>query len=176
LRLEYITEVDPETADFVGKLQSRELSKRGAAELNWIAQHPWVLPAPLEEGQEKNYYFSATAKESVCFMFKVFNSKGLMLGFVMLRVINGRLTVPYCYMSMGHVDEIFRVIGEHVVALPVDRLAICRPELRESMSRLKFPCLARTERLRSWIVGKVYGSTGSNQMDIQDGDGDLAFS
>ncbi len=175
LRLEYIAEVDAETSDFVRQLQDRDLHKRGAPELNWIAKYPWVLPAPLEQGHSKSYYFSATAKESACFMLKVYDSKGVMIGFIMLRLINGQLKVPYCYMQDDHVEEIFRVIGEHAVTLRVSSLTISRPELRESLRRLRFPCLARMKRLKSWMIGNVYGNKVSGQFEIQDGDGDCAF-
>jgi hypothetical protein len=126
LQVEYVAEVDPETADFVGKLQDRDLSRRGAPELNWIAQYPWILSAPLEQGRSKNFYFSATAKESVCLMLKVYDSKGLMIGFIMLRLIDGQLKVPYCYMHSDRAEEVFRVIGEHAVTLRVDTLRISR--------------------------------------------------
>jgi hypothetical protein len=175
LRLEYIAEIDPETADFVRKLQDHDLSRRGPSELNWIAQYPWVLSAPLKQGRVENFYFSATAKESACFMLKIFDSKDLMIGFIMLRLTNGHLMVPYCYTHSDYVQEIFRVIGEHAVTLPVHALTIGRAALRESLQRLRFPCLAKMKSAKSWIVGNVYGSKVSGQLEIQDGDGDCAF-
>ena len=40
-----------------------------------------------------------------------------MIGFLMLRFIDGQLKIPYCYMRSNHADAVFRVIGEHAVAL-----------------------------------------------------------
>ena len=174
-RLEYIAEVDSETADFVRELQERELSKRGAAEINWIAQYPWVLAAPVAQRAERNFYFSASAKQSACYMLKVFSSDNRMIAFVMLRLTEGHLTVPFCYMAEQYADEVFRVIGEHAVALRVHTLTICRSQLRESLIRLKFPCIATKEQSRSWIVGKVYQPKLQGKYEMQDGDGDCAF-
>jgi hypothetical protein len=72
-------------------------------------------------------------------MFKVFDSKGTMIRFVMLRLIDGQLKVPYCYMQSKHADAVLRVIGEHAVTLGVDTLMISRSELRESLRRLSSP-------------------------------------
>jgi hypothetical protein len=176
LRLEYILEIDPQTADFLKKKQVSDLTRKGAAELTWIANNPWVLSAPLDGGAREKYYFSSTAKQSACFMFKVFDSRDEMVGFAMLRLIDGHLTVPYCCSSEGHGDQIFRVIGEHVVELPVDSMTLCRPELKDSMQRLKIPCLARLKRRQAWIIGRgMFSGSSPTELDMQDGDGDCAF-
>ena len=175
LQIEYIAEVDLETADFIGRLQSREFSRRGAAEMNWIAKHPWVLAAPIAGNSNRAFYFSTDARESDCFMMKVFSADKRMIGFVMLRLIDGNLTVPFCYMSKQYANEMFRVVGEHAVALGAHTLTICRAELRQSLTRLKFPYIARAEDLRSWILGSVYKAKIEGNFETQDGDGDCAF-
>ncbi len=175
LRVEYITAVDPETADFVNKLRDHDLHRMGAPELNWIAQSPWILTAPLKEGTVKNYYFSATAKESLCLMIKILESKGSLIGFAILTLINGHLRVPYCYMQPEHADEVFRVIGEHAVALRAESLTLGRSELKASMRRLRFPCLLRSQRLRRWTIGNLYAGKVTRCAQIQDGAGDCAF-
>lgn len=79
-------------------------------------------------------------------------------------------------MHSKYVQEIFRVIGEHAVTLPVYTLTISRAELRESLRRLRLPCLVKMKRVRRWVVGHAFGSKVSGQFEIQDGDGDCAFS
>jgi hypothetical protein len=175
LRLEYITELDPQTTDFVRELQEQDLHRRGAAEFNWIAQCPWIISAPLKEGRDKRYPFAAAAKESLCFMLKVFDSERTMIGFLILRIVDGQLKIPYCYMRSNRADEIFRVIAEHAVVLPIHTLLVSQSELRASMDRLKFPCLGRVTRSKSWVIGNVYGTKVAGQLRIQDGDGDCAF-
>jgi hypothetical protein len=175
LRLEYIAEVDTETSGFIQQLQDADLHRRGAHEFYWIARWPWILSAPVNDGRDKRYYFAATANESLCLMVKVYDLTDIMIGFLMLRFIDGQLKIPYCYMRSNHADAMFRVIGEHVVALPVDTVTIGRAALRESLRRLKFPCLAKRKSAKSWIVGNVYGTKVSGQFEIQDGDGDCAF-
>jgi hypothetical protein len=175
LRLEYIAEVDSQTADFIAQLQGREITRRSAAEMNWIAQHPWVLAAPLGRKGERAFYFSTTARESICFMLKVFSPDDAMIGFAMLRLIDGNLTVPFCYTPKQYANQMFRVIGEHAVALGASTLTICRTELRESLQRLKFPSIARTEKPRSWILGRVFKAKIHGEFEMQDGDGDCAF-
>jgi hypothetical protein len=175
LRVEYIAEVDPQTADFIAQLQGREISRRSAFEINWIAQHPWVLAAPIAKKGGRTFYFSTTATESVCFMMKVFSGENTMIGFVMLRLIDGNLTVPLCYMPKQYANQMFRVIAEHAVALRAHSVTICRAELRESLTRLKFPCIARTKESRSWILGSAYKAKIQGEFETQDGDGDCAF-
>jgi hypothetical protein len=156
LRMEYIAEVDSETGDFIAQLQGREISGRSASEMNWIARHPWVLAAPIAKKGERTFYFSAIARESNCFMMKVFSADNRMIGFIMLRLIDGNLTVPFCYNSKQYASEMFRVIGGQAVALRAHTLTICRTELRESLTKLRFPYIARTKESRSWILGNAY--------------------
>lgn len=175
LRVEYIAEVDSQTANFIAQFQGHEICRRSASEMNWIAQHPWVLAAPIAKKGESAFYFSATARESICLMIKVFSADNIMIGFVMLRLIDGKLTIPFCYMPKQYANQMFRVIGEHAVALRAHTLTICRAELRESLTQLKFPCIARTKESRSWILGSVYGANFRGEFEMQDGDGDCAF-
>jgi hypothetical protein len=175
LRVEYIAEVDSQTANFIAQFQCHEISRRGASEINWIAQHPWVLAAPIAKGREGAFRFSTTAKQSICLMLKIFSVDNTMIGFAMLRLIDGNLTVPFCYMPKECGDQMFRVIGEHAVALRAYTLTICRTELRESLTRLKFPCIARIKKTRSWIGGIVYKAKIQGELEMQDGDGDCAF-
>jgi hypothetical protein len=175
LRVEYIAEVDSQTADFIAQFQGREISRRSTAEINWIAENPWVLAAPVAGNGGSAFYFSSTARESICLMMKVFAANNMMIGFVMLRFIDGKLTIPFCYMPKQYANHMFRVIAEHAIALRAHTLTICRAELRESLIQLKFPCIARTKESRSWMVGTVYGTNGRGEFEIQDGDGDCAF-
>lgn len=175
LRVEYIAEVDSQTADFIAQFQGREISRRSTAEINWIAEHPWVLAAPIAGNGNRAFYFSTNARESDCFMVKVFSADKRMIGFVMLRLIDGNLTVPFCYMSKQYANEMFRVVGEHAVALGAHTLTICRAELRQSLSQLKFPYIARAKDSRSWILGNVYKAKIEGNFETQDGDGDCAF-
>jgi hypothetical protein len=78
-------------------------------------------------------------------------------------------------MSVQYSDQVFRVIGEHAVALRVHTLTICRKELRESLIRLKFPRIATRKESRSWILGNVYKRKLPGEFEMQDGDGDCAF-
>jgi hypothetical protein len=175
LGVEYIAEVDSQTADFIAQHQGNEISKRSAPEINWIAQYPWVLAAPLAKKGDRTFYFSTTARESICLMMKVFSADRIMIGFVMLRLIDGNLTIPFCYMPKEYADQVFRVIGEHAVALRAHMLTICRTELSESLARLKFPCIARIKESRSWVLGKAYKAKIRGEFEMQDGDGDCAF-
>ena len=174
-RLEYVAEVDSQTASFIGQLQGDELTKRGAAEINWIAQHPWVLASPIGTSDNGSFYFSSTARDSICLMVKVFSPEKAMIGFIMLRVINGHLTVPYCYMLENCADKILAVIGEHVVALQVHTVTVCRAELRDAIVRQSFPCVSRKSESRSWIIGNVFKAKLLEGLEMQDGDGDCAF-
>ena len=175
LRLEYVAEVDSETSDFIQKLQGRELTRRGAAEIEWIAKYPWVLSTPLGQRSSDGFYFSATARESACFMVKVFDSDNLLICFIMLRLIDGHLTVPFCYMLQQHADHAFRVIADHAVVLRAHSLTISRGELRQSLTQTKFPCVARINRSTRWVLGNAFDATINGKFGLQDGDGDCAF-
>jgi hypothetical protein len=175
LRVEYLAEVDGQAADFIGRLQANEISRRGARELNWIARYPWVLAAPIANTSEQSFYFSAIAGESICLMMKILDRDNKMIGFVMLRLIDGNLTVPICYMKNQDAGEVFRVIGEHAVRLQARTLTLCRSELRQQLIAQKFPCFAKRSEPRTWILGNAFKEKIRGEFQMQDGDGDCAF-
>jgi hypothetical protein len=171
-RLEYLAEMDPEAQEFIERHQIHELTKRGIRELNWITKNSWILNAPL--APPSSFPFSSTAKTAMSFNMKIYDAKDRIAAVLILVVVDGHLTVPYCYHD-DCAPQIAHLICDHVIALGLERVTTYRAELIRSLDELRFPWVWSLKKTRAWILSTTLGDHDLSGYTMQDGDGDCAF-
>jgi len=173
--VEYVTEIDEETAGFIEANREDELTRRGAPELSWIAKYPWVLTAPLQDRNRARYAFSSACRRFERLNVKVLSSGNEMIGFVMLRLRDRDLAVPYVYWRDGALDEIARVVLSHMEPLAAWSLTVFNQNLANKLIRIARPYMRRRGCVRRWVVAKRCEELLAGRCVLQDGDGDCAF-
>ena len=170
-RIEYFTELDREADEFIQRHSSDGLTRRGARELNWIVNYPWIVCAPL--ARRSSFHFSAQVESYSVYRIKIYELGGL-VAVLLLTVMEGHVTVPYCYHS-GHGKLIARMLCHFLIAQQAERLTVYEPELIKELSVQRFPWLGMIHKRRTWIWSRECVEQGSNEFSMQDGDGDCAF-
>jgi len=170
-QIEYLVELDQEADEFIQRHSSDGLTRRGARELNWIVNYPWIICAPLARGS--NFHFSAQAESYSVYCIKIYAPNGL-VAVLLLTMMDGHVKVPYCYHS-GQGKLIARVLCHFLIVQRAERLTVYEPALVEELSALRFPWLGRIHKRRTWIWSRECTGQGSNEFSMQDGDGDCAF-
>jgi len=170
-QIEYFAELDQEADEFIQRHSAAGLTRRGARELNWIINYPWVLCAPL--ARRSSFHFSAQAESYSVYCIKIYTPGGL-AAVLLLTMMDGHVTVPYCYHG-GQSKLIARVLCHFLIVQRAERLTIYEPELIEELSALRFPWLGMIHKRRTWIWSRECAGQGSNKFSMQDGDGDCAF-
>lgn len=175
LDIEYIFELDTETTEFVEKLLGNNLLKRSATELNWILKFPWVLNAPLKDKFDDLYYFSSVSKEMKYINFKLFDKNKKVIAFVMLKVREGVLSIPYIYFKEKYSDKIAEIIVFHMIQLNISNAHIYNDTINNSLSRLSIPTFRTRKIFKSSVISKKFEKESLENYTLQDGDGDCVF-
>jgi len=171
VRIEYVPELDSEAEHFITQHNQGELTKRGAKELNWIGTYSWMAQVPM--GEPPAFRFATTASNSRCFYLKISDGDDGLVAVVMLSIIDDHLIIPGCHHN-GRAELVARIIGHHLAALRLKRITTYRADLMESFSQMRFPWVWSSSKTRSWIMAGTCVE-GHPTFEVQDGDGDCAF-
>lgn len=173
LKLEYVREVDEETAHFIEGSRGAHGFQKSAAELNWMMQHPWVLSAPEKDDFGKRYHFSSTDQSFDFYGVKVKNRAGRLVAFLIFSKRNRFLKLPFCYLNK-EVDAVLQVIDFHLHRWRVNTFTVFHPALVERLRQRRSGLFLKRGVQRHYLISKIFESEGS-EFEIQDGDGDCGF-
>lgn len=175
ISIEYVRELDEEAERFIEHHRRRELTGRDRAALNWIVKYPWVLPGPLPDKIKDRYRFASSTGSFTYIPFKVYDSDDAMAGAVMIRLRDGHMDVPYCYLNHEHARGIVHVIARHAVEMGAVTLTLFNADLIHHLPAVALPCLAsRPAALRS-IISRKFAHVDFSDYTLQPGDGDNVF-
>lgn len=176
LRVEYLAEIDEETAHFIGQHQENELGRRGATELNWITRYPWVIQAPSSDVHASRFFFSTIAKTYTYMKYRVLNSDGEIVAFILLRLRDGRLHIPYAYFNDSYAEGIMSLLCHQIIQTGAFSFETCNEKLVQLIKNLKFPTLYISIRDRyTYISNELARGADLDSIRLQDGDGDKVF-
>ncbi len=140
---------------------------RGASDLKWILEHPWVK----EKQQNQAYFFSHKAKRFF-YRFILMQHKGETTGFAMLQYRDGRLKVPYFQVGSGGHTELAIYLVKFCKKHKISLMIIFDPVLSEAVSMVKNPFLHKKSKTQN-----IYASwePSCKHPLVSDGDGDYVF-
>lgn len=175
LSLEYVREVDEETALFIERTRSANGFQKGAAELNWMLQNPWVLAAPEKDDFGKRYHFSSTDFSFDFYGIKIKNQQNQLLAFLVFSKRNRFLKLPFCYVE-SKVDAVLQVIDFHLHRWRVNAFTVFHPAVVEGLRQRKSLLFLKREVRRHYLISRVFEPEIYHEnFEIQDGDGDCGF-
>jgi len=173
--LEPVMRVDDEAWTFISARQEHQLFKRGAAELNWILAHPWILSAPEMDALNSRYHFSSVEK---CFAFqalKVRGENGQLKAFLLFAQRNSAMKLPYCYHD-GDLDTVWNAVQHQLLTHRISTFTVFHPDLCAHIRKANRLSLHRRSVQRNYIVSTRFNSfLGDTPFLIQDGDADCSF-
>ena len=175
LTFEYISSIDGETGQFIQRHHRHDLTRRGKAELDWIINFPWILSAPQKDSASRRYYFSSVAGRFLYLGIKVFDSSDGMIGFVMLKVRDDRMSVAYSYFESRHASLIMAAVAHHALAMDVSNLSLHDERLADCFPGLECPHWSARKASRGFCVSKAFADISLTGCRLHGGDGDLAF-
>lgn len=163
--------------DEVDLLFKNTLTVRGAKELNWILDYPWVKQVgEIDEAVLDKYFFSAAAdlfRQYFCLIFK--NEK--LVAIVMITLRNKQMKVPYFYSYDADLALIADLIFTEAWKNSISYIDIYDETLVKEM-KLKTAYYAFSKsRDRSYMVSKslIDKFPNPSTITIPDGEGDVVF-
>ncbi len=175
LKLEYVTEVDEETAHFIERTRHKQGFRKGAAELNWMLQNPWVLSAPEKDDFGKRYHFSSTDQSFDFYGVKVKDREQRLIAFLVFSKRNRFLKMPFCYAGEAS-DAVLKVLLFHLHRWRVNAFTVFHPALVTQLRQYRSLFFLKREVRRHYLISKVFEAESFDEgFEIQDGDGDCGF-
>lgn len=175
--LEYISEIDNETKEFIEKRNCNELIKRSAAELNWITHFPWVLNSLEDDANAPRYHFTSSDKEFKTSSLKLRNKDGLLIAFIMLVVRGKNLKIPYCYFDGQYTDKLVQVIYNLMFEKGLNRVTTYNQNLTDYFKSHRTPFILHKQMQRGYLISKDLAQklNAKDHVRLQDGSGDCVF-
>ena len=153
-----------------------ELFKRESKELNWIIKYPWILSVPLKDDIIKDrYHFSSLSHLFKLLNIKIYNSRKEIIGFVILKIRDNELTIPYSYFHTKNSKIINNVIIKHIIELNIDMAYFTNQSLIDEFKKLKYPILYKWKNTRTRYISSKFKKIDMNYYKVQDGDADAVF-
>jgi hypothetical protein len=172
--VEYVNDVDAETASFITTLQENQLFKRNKLELNWILHNPWIVEDASQD--DRRYYFTSVEKVFRFICIKLRDESNEIVGFMILSRRNRVLKVPYCYLQPAAVEKAARVLTNHLYEWKINTFITHHPQLSEYFLTHNIGQLFKKKSSRLYLFSKELHQLMKNvRFELQDGDADAAF-
>ena len=173
--LEYITEIDTETSNFINKHNQKELFKRTSTELNWIRKYPWVVEAPINDTNKQKYNFSSVKQIFKNYYIKVKKNNEI-IAFLHLKNVNNLLSTPYLYFDKENTEELAFVIFKFIKKLKIKSFTTNNNLLNKFFETKRYFFILKRKTKYNYYGHKKFKTKIQNSnYFMQDGDGDIVF-
>lgn len=176
VKIEYVTEIDDEIRKFISRFQFGRHFKRNIKELNWIINYPWIISAPYQDFDSQRYYFSSIDKSFNFYCLKIRNDSDELIAFLVFSKRNNNLKLPFCYMEKTVLNEVAKIIENHILNWRINSFITFNPELVTYFSTHKTKSIFKKKIERKYMISNTINTLIKiEENKIQDGDGDCAF-
>jgi len=175
--LQLVNEIDQQVEDFISIREADWSSFRGPIELNWIIHFPWIVEQQRKDDLNNKYYFTSTARQYCNLNLKLFDKNDRLILYMMLVIIDKKMTVPYACYDIMHVNKAADIILSFMFEKQINFVTFYDPELVAGFYRRKLPFLLKKKMTRKYFATRdlIALMPPTEKIFIQDGDGDVAF-
>lgn len=171
--IEFIDSIDAEAAEFIAQRQARQLTRRGARELNWLLRYPWLRSAPAPDADGRRYHFSSVANPFAFYALKVRDAHGKLAAVLVLARRDNALKMPYCYHA-GNVALVAEALFGLLRQWRIATFTTFEPALVQLLSTQATPALLTRPILRKYMAATALAGL-PKAFELQDGDADASF-
>lgn len=172
--IEYVNNIDEETAKFISRWQGEQLFRRSGEELKWIIDYPWILTDSSYD--DPRYYFTSVDKSFGYFCIKLRDEQGELIAFLILSKRNGVLKVPYCFLKPDALETVGKVIVYHIHKWRINTFITHHPKLSTYFLDHNIGQIFKKKAYRLYFFSKELHELIKNvDFELQDGDADSVF-
>jgi hypothetical protein len=168
-------QIDKQLEIFIRQKNREELCRRGKKELEWILNNPWVVKkTKANEDLLTRYYFSSVAS-SFSYIGLKFSKKEELLSFMMLKERDGHYEIPYCYFDEKDKTIVFLTLMHYLIKKDARSFTYFNVKMSDFHRIISSPYVFYKKLYRELMVSKELLPFINEKHEIQDGDGDVAF-
>ena len=175
IRSELVSQIDKQMSNFLQLHNKNELIQRGKDELDWIVNYPWVIEKTNNnESLIGKYYFSSVDKSFNFFRLKILNENEL-IGFLIIKERDRHFEIPYAYFDDNYLKDISVCLIKFMYSKKVRSLNVVNIKLKKSLKEIKLPYIYSHSKIQELFASKELLRIVGKDFELQDGDGDVAF-
>ena len=177
IKIEYLHEIDNETAQFISQRSKNNLSQKSKTVMDWIKKYPWVLSTPFKDEMSRRYEFSAVSGNFNQLFIKIVNNENKIVAFLMLTVHGRHLKTPYLFFDSSYGGVVRKVILAHLLNLKVRTFTTYHPELVKVLKSERNPFILVRKITHNTLITKelLQKVQDAGKYVLMEGDGDYAF-
>ena len=173
--VKYLTSLTDELCTFIENHSVNEFTRRSGMELEWIIQFPWIKAKNVDPALTPLEYPFSYIVESVEQYFVKITLSDQTIGLLFISVRDGHMKVPYAYFNEKDASEILKVIYQQALLKNAVTLTVFNPPLVAAMDLAAHPFIFRKKIKRLIAISKQLAGLYQKYPQLQDGDGDVAF-
>ena len=173
---DFINNIDKETEEFI-RSKENSIFIRQKEELEWIIQYPWVLNNIDKDVNNSKYHFSSTSKSFHVYNIKVYDKKENLVAFMMLKERDHKVDIPYLFYDELIKKDLPKIIYYLSLKLRAKYLSLYNKKLISFLKDKNGPFFYKKKIVRKYLATQEMKDLLKNysSFNIQDGDGDCAF-
>jgi hypothetical protein len=165
----------PESMDemderFLSEQNVFSLTRRGAVDLQWIMNYPWIKESDPDD-ESRRYYFSSVSRK---FRYRIIriSTNDTISAWAFICIRNQHLTVPYVFSISGY-NDLADIFINLMIKEKLGRITVYQPGLVKAFTERRLPFLFKKEIQKPYIFSKRLKDVAV--LKFNDGDGDCAF-
>lgn len=172
--IEYISELDEETADFIEQFQQQNIFRRKKEDFNWILKYPWISEAPTQDIMSKRYHFSTLKRQYNLTAVKFLDHNRQIAGFAIISIIQNHLKTPYVFVNDNYLKHIAGFIYRFARSKNVKTLTTFQPQLASYFKNNLTPSVYKKKIKKNYLISHSL-IDNFKKSAIHEGDGDAVF-
>jgi GNAT superfamily N-acetyltransferase len=175
IKFEQIKRAYENTDSLISSHSANSFERRGAADLNWIIEYPWLTEsAPTDES--KRYHFSSVADKFQNIYIRMMKD-GRLAGFLHLTIRDSHLKVPYAFFEKENTGDVMGYIYDLMLTHSLSMLTVFHKGMVDYLQEGTTPFIYKRKIKRNYIITKALDAhfADKDKLVIQDGDADCAF-
>jgi hypothetical protein len=172
LKFEYLDSIRPETVTYIEKHNTIGPMKRAKPELDWILENPWILQGDEKDALSKRYHFSSYDTPFFYQKVQFYDDSNEIVGFMLLLIRRNKLSVPYYYGEKHHANAVASFLIYTLRKQNLDILTVYNLLLLKALDKMYAPFIYRKKIENTYLISDAFDS---ENIDFQDGDGDVVF-
>jgi hypothetical protein len=175
IRSEEIFTIDDQVKSFIELNNTLEICKRGKPELDWICENPWIIiKNKMNADLIDKYHFSSLAESFSYRRLKIVKGNDLIC-FCILKERDRHFEIPYLYCEDENIPVSINALIHYLIDQKALSFAYFNPKLEQGKLDQSFPSVYRKKLQRELVVSKELETSVTDNIKIQDGDGDSVF-
>lgn len=171
-RLEVLRYIDDKTFAFITQHAEHNLFHRSQAMLNWILQYPFKACAPTDVASYSRYEFTAARSQYTIYAFRILLDYKL-IGFAMLRLVMGKLTLLYIYKDMDYTSDVYAALVKHMLSQDIIFFRTFDKELIDYYNQIGAKSMNAKSRVQQVSLSVPADRIIDKSLTLQCGDGDM---